>query len=385
MKLHEHQAKKIFAAHGIPIPLGKVATTPSEAAAAAFDLGTPVIVKAQIHAGGRGKAGGVKIAKTPGSTETTTRSMLDKGLITEQTGSDKVIVESVLVEESLQISEELYLAMAIDGSLKRIVAISSKSGGMDIEKVAHDTPEKIFVEPIDPGIGIQSYQCRNIAYKLNIPDNLVRPFVQLTQNLYSAFISTDASLAEINPLVITSNNTLVAADAKLDLDDDALFRHSELSGLKDANQEDPLELLANSFNINYVRLDGNVGCIVNGAGLAMATMDVASAAGAHPANFLDIGGGADEVKVSKALQLVLSDERVQVVLVNLFGGILRCDVASKGFLLAANETQTTMRPMVVRMLGTNADEGRRLLSNSDLDLVLVDTLEQAATAIKTFL
>ena len=384
MKLHEFQAKEIFSKYGVPIPKGTIARTPSQAAAAAFDIGGTKVVKAQVHAGGRGKAGGIRIVNSPGSAEQAASEILGTNLVTFQTGSNGVPVESVLIEEGLEIEKELYLGMVIDGATRGVVAIASAEGGMDIEEVAENTPEKIIQVPIDPALGLQPFQGRKIAYSLGLQQGQIREAASLMQNLYQAFVSTDASLAEINPLVLTKDGHLLAADAKLNIDDDAIFRHKDIHAMFDHSQEDSLEVEAREYDINYVKLDGNIGCIVNGAGLAMATMDVTSSAGASPANFLDIGGGADEEKVSKALKIVLSDENVRAILVNLFGGILRCDIAARGFVMAIKEVPDLSRPMIVRMLGTNSDEGRKILSNSNLDVTLVETLEDAANAISQF-
>ena len=375
MKLHEYQAKEIFGKYGIPTPKGQLAKTGSQAATAAFDMGGTVVVKAQVHAGGRGKGGGIKIVESPGAAEQAANALIGKNLVTFQTGLEGVPVNSVLVEEGIDIETELYLGMTIDGSSKGVVVIASEAGGMNIEEVAETTPEKIIQVPIDPVLGLQPFQGRKIAYALNLEQEYIRPIASLVQNLYKAFIETDASLVEINPLVITTDGKVLAADAKLDIDDDAIFRHRDIQEMADLSQEDPLEVEARSSDINYVKLDGTIGCIVNGAGLAMATMDVISSAGASPSNFLDIGGGADEEKVAKALNIVLSDNSVKAILVNLFGGILRCDIAAKGFLLAAEQQPDRIRPMVVRMLGTNADEGREILALSNLDIILVNTLE----------
>ena len=383
MKLHEYQAKQIFKENGIPIPNGQVVKTASAAATAAFAIGGKVVVKAQVHAGGRGKAGGIKVVDTPGAAESAAKEMLGSNIVTFQTGPDGVPVETLLIEEAIDIYKEIYLGMVIDGASKGVVVIASESGGMNIEEIAETSPGKIIQVPIDPVVGLQPFIGRKIAYKLNFPQTLIRPMTSIIQNLYQAFTSSDASLAEINPLVLTNDRGIVAADAKLDVDDDATFRQNSISSMADPSQDDPLEVEAKSYDINYVKLDGTVGCIVNGAGLAMATMDVTSAAGAAPANFLDIGGGADEEKVSKALKIVLSDDSVKVVLVNLFGGILRCDVAARGFVLAAQEMPGSIRPMVVRMLGTNSEEGRDILSKSDLDIKLVETLDEAADSIQS--
>tara|TARA_B100000945_G_scaffold91671_1_gene71605 strand:- start:16856 stop:18013 length:1158 start_codon:yes stop_codon:yes gene_type:complete len=381
MKLHEYQAKNILKKFNIPVPNGITAETPQEAKTAASDLGQTVVVKAQVHAGGRGKGGGVKVVHSPDEAQKAAKTILGSNLVTFQTGPEGVPVQKVLIEQGIDIQKELYLGMVIDGATKGIVIIASEAGGMDIEEIAETSPEKILTIPIDPVLGFQPFQGREIAYGLGMEQTQIRPATTLIQNLYNVFVNTDASLIEINPLVITTSGEIIAADAKLNIDDDAVFRHKDIQEMSDPSQEDPREVEARENDINYVKLDGNIGCIVNGAGLAMATMDVASTSGASPANFLDIGGGADEEKVSKALKLVLSDQSVDVVLVNLFGGILRCDIAARGFIMASKEEPKMMKPMIVRMLGTNADEGREILSNSDLEITLVNTLDEAATAI----
>ena len=382
MKLHEYQAKEILGKYGVPTPKSRLARTGSQAATAAFEIGGTVVVKAQVHAGGRGKGGGVKIVESPEAAEQAAEKMIGTNLVTFQTGPEGVPVNSVLIEEGIEIENELYLGMVIDGASKGVVVIASEAGGMNIEEVAETSPEKILQIPIDPVLGLQPFQGRKIAYGLNLGQEHIRSITSLAQNLYRAFIETDASLVEINPLVITKDGKVLAADAKLDIDDDAIFRQKDIQEMRDISQEDPLEVEARSSDINYVKLEGTVGCLVNGAGLAMATMDVTSSAGASPSNFLDIGGGADEEKVAKALNLVLSDDSVKAVLVNLFGGILRCDIAARGFLLAAEQQPDRVRPMVVRMLGTNSDEGREILSRSSLNVTLVDTLGEAAAEIK---
>ena len=381
MKLHEFQSKEILSKYGIPVPQGKIARTPSQAATAAFDLGGTIVVKAQIHAGGRGNAGGIKVVQTPGAAEQAAAALRGNNLTTFQTGPEGVPVENVLIEEGIEIAEELYLGMVIDGSTKGVVVIASKSGGVNIEEVAENSPEKILQIPIDPVLGLQGFQGRQIAYGLGLSHSQVRIASTMLENLYKVFIDVDASLLEINPLVVTTDGRLVAADAKINIDDDAVYRHENIRDMADPSQEDPLEVQARESDINYVKLDGNIGCIVNGAGLAMATMDVASAAGAAPANFLDIGGGADEEKVAKALTLVLSDVNVKAVLVNLFGGILRCDIAARGFVMAIDRNRELERPMVVRMLGTNSEEGREILTSSKLEVTIVETLDEAAEAI----
>ena len=381
MKLHEFQSKEILSEYGIPVPRGKVARTPSQAATAAFDLGGTIVVKAQVHAGGRGNAGGIKVVNTPGAAEEAAASMLGTNLITHQTGPEGVPVQNVLIEEGLEVAEDLYLGLVIDGSTKGVVVIASKSGGVNIEEVAENDPEKIIQIPIDPVLGLQGFQGRQIAYALGLSQKQVRIASSILESLYRVFIDVDASLLEINPLVITTDGELVAADAKINIDDDAVYRHKNIQNMADPSQEDPLEVQARESDINYVKLDGNIGCIVNGAGLAMATMDVSSAAKAAPANFLDIGGGADEEKVAKALTLVLSDPNVKAVLVNLFGGILRCDIAARGFVMAIERNPELERPMVIRMLGTNSEEGREILASSSLKVTIVETLDEAAEAI----
>ncbi len=382
MKIHEYQAKELLAKYGVPIPKGRVATTPEEAAEITTELGGKAIVKAQVHAGGRGKAGGIKVVSSAEEAAQATKDLIGTTLVTFQTGPEGAPVGSVLVEELVDVETELYVGMAIDGATEGVVAIASSAGGMEIEEVAETTPEKLLRVSIDPVLGLQPFQGRRIAYGLGVDDSLVRPISALMDNIYKVFEESDCSLVEINPLGITTDGRILAMDAKLNIDDDAVFRHRDLQPLRDTDQEDVLEVEARESSINYVKLDGDIGCIVNGAGLAMATMDVTHSAGAAPANFLDIGGGADEAKVAKALSIVLSDPDVKTVLVNLFGGILRCDVAARGFLQAAEEAPDAMKPMIVRMLGTNSDEGREIMANSGLDVVLVDDLNQAADAIR---
>ena len=382
MKVHEYQAKQILSGYGIPVPSGGVASTPEETANLVESLGGSAVIKAQVHAGGRGKAGGVRLVSSPQDAAEFAESILGTNLVTFQTGSDGVPVRQLLVEEAIDVARELYLGVVIDGAAEGISVIASEAGGMEIEEVADATPEKILRAVVDPVLGFQQYQGRGLAYGLNLEPAQVRPVATLIENLCRAFQENDCSLAEINPLVITGDGRVLAVDAKLDFDDDAMFRHGDLNEFYDAEQEDAGEVEARKYDINYVKLDGSVGCIVNGAGLAMATMDVVLSGGAKPANFLDIGGGADEDKVAQALNIVLSDKSVELVLVNIFGGILRCDVAARGFLMAAEGAPHSIRPMVVRMLGTNADEGRRILSESSLDVTLVDDLSGAAAAIR---
>ncbi len=383
MKIHEYQAKEILARYGVPIPKGGVASTPQEASRIAGDLGGRVVVKVQVHAGGRGKAGGIKLVESAEEAERAAESLLGSNLVTIQTGPEGIPVRRVLVEEAVDVANELYLGLVIDGAAGGVVVIASEAGGMEIEEVAASTPEKILRAQVDPVLGLQPYQGRKLAYGLNVEPGLVRPVAGMIDSLYRAFVAHDCSLVEVNPLVITGDGKVLAVDAKLNVDDDALFRQSEIQGLHDPEQEDGREVEARKYDISYVKLDGDVGCMVNGAGLAMATMDVIGDAGAAPANFLDIGGGADEEKVAQALTIILSDPSVKRVLVNIFGGILRCDIAARGLLMGSEAMPESARPMVVRMLGTNAEEGRKLLSESSLDVTLVENLGQAAEPLQT--
>ena len=382
MKVHEYQAKRILADGGVPVPRGGPATSPDEARTVAEGLGGGAVVKAQVHAGGRGKAGGIKIVSSPAEAAEAAGGMLGTRLVTFQTGPEGVPVDAVLVEEPLDIERELYVGIVTDGAARGPVVIVSEAGGMDIEEVAETTHDKIMRIAVDPGLGLQPYQGRRIAYGLGMGPAQVRPVASMMQSLYRIYCESDCSLVEINPLAVTSDGRVLAADAKIDFDDDALFRHSDLGGLHDPAQDDPLEAQAAEYGISYVKLDGGVGCMVNGAGLAMATMDVIGQTGAGPANFLDVGGGADEEKVARALHIILSDPGVKAVLINIFGGILRCDVVARGMLQAAKENPLMdSTPMVVRMLGTNAEEGRGILSESDLGVRLVDDLAGAARAV----
>ena len=382
MKIHEYQAKEILSSYGLPVPKGGIVSSPQEAGKVASDLGGKAVVKAQVHAGGRGKAGGIKVVSSPEEARQAAESLLGTNLVTFQTGPEGVPVRHVLVEEVIDVDKEIYLGMVIDGAAGGVVAMASEAGGMEIEEVASRTPEKILRTSVDPVLGLQPYQGRKLAYGLNVKPELVGLIATLIGNLYEAFEATDCSLAEINPLVITRDGRVLAVDAKLNFDDDAMFRHADLQMLRDPEQEDPLEVQAQEYNISYVKLDGDVGCMVNGAGLAMATMDVIQAAGASPANFLDVGGGADEEKIARATNIILSDASVKRVLINIFGGIVRCDVVARGLLMAAESTTYQMRPIVARMMGTNAEEGREVLAESALDVALVDDLNQAASAIK---
>ena len=382
MKVHEYQAKSILSQGGVPVPEGRVAATPQEAREIAASLGGRAVVKAQVHAGGRGKAGGIKMVASADEAEQAAASLLGTTLVTAQTAAQGVPVRHVLVEEALEAEKELYVGVVIDGTAQGAVVMASESGGIDIEEVAERTPERVIRLEVDQMLGLQPYQGRKLAYGLNVADELVRPIAKMMGDLFRVFDRYDCALVEINPLVVTHDGRVLAADAKLSFDDDALFRHPEIRELRDPEQEDPLEAQALEYGISYVTLDGDVGCIVNGAGLAMATMDVTGEAGAAPANFLDVGGSADEDKVAQALKIIMSDPRVTRVLVNIFGGILRCDVVARGILMAAESMPHAVRPMVVRMLGTNADEGRRLLTESSLDVTLAYDLGEAADAIR---
>ena len=381
MKIHEYQAKEIFARYGIPVPQGVVVSTPAEAQTATEGFGGRAVVKAQVHAGGRGKAGGVKVAQSPGDAEATARAMLSTSLVTNQTGPEGVPVNQVLVEELASIAKEMYLALTVDRVERRPVMLVCASGGMDIEEVAETNPDSIHTEPIDPVLGLMPYQSRRIARMLGLEGAAASAAPGLLSSIYQVFLDNDCTLVEVNPLIVTAEGGLVALDAKISVDDDAMFRRPALRELRDRAQEDELEAQAAELDIAYVNLDGDVGCLVNGAGLAMATLDVTSAAGAAPANFLDVGGGATVEKVASAVGIILSDEKVRRVLVNIFGGILRCDIAAEGIVLAYRNANSTL-PVVVRMLGTNVDDGKRILEESGLPVVFTETLSEAADAIK---
>ena len=381
MKLHEYQAKEIFARYGIATPPGQVVTTAAAARQATADLGGQAVVKSQVHAGGRGKAGGIKVVHSPEEAEQVAQAFLGQRLVTHQTDAQGVPINSVLIEGLADIRRELYVALTIDRGHRGPVLIVSAAGGMDIEEVAATRPEDIHTEPIEPVLGLMPYQTRRLTARLNLEPSQARPAAQVLNALYRIFTENDCSLVEINPLIITGDDQVVALDAKLDLEDDSLFRHSDLRELRDRSQEDALEAEAADRDIAYVNLDGSVGCLVNGAGLAMATLDVTNAAGAAPANFLDVGGGADEEKVAAAVGIILSDPKVNRVLVNIFGGILRCDIAARGIVMAFERQNSTL-PLIVRMLGTNVDEGKAILQASSLKVTFADTLTEAAAAIR---
>ena len=381
MNIHEFQAKEVFSRYGIPVPKGIVATTPDEAKSATAELGGQSVVKAQIHAGGRGKSGGVQLVRSPEEASEVAQKMLGSSLVTPQTGPEGAPIERLLIEELADIKQELYVALTIDRGHRGPAMLVSTQGGMDIEEVASNNPEDIHTEPIDPLSGMMPFQTRRMVRQLGLDPSVASEAAKVLSGLYRVFVENDCSLVEINPLIITGDGRVMALDAKISLDDDSMFRHADLLEYRDISQEDPLESQASDLDIAYVNLDGDVGCLVNGAGLAMATLDVTNAAGAAPANFLDVGGGATPEKVSSAVKIILSDPKVKRVLINIFGGILRCDIAGEGIVLAYKETGSTT-PLVVRMLGTNVSEGKEILGASGLPVVFVDTLTEAANAIK---
>ncbi len=381
MKIHEYQAKELFKKYNIPIPDGNVAFTPDEAKKIAEDLGQfPVVIKAQIHAGGRGKGGGVKIARSIDELSNMAAGIIGMNLVTHQTGPDGKMVKKVLVEQGLNITNELYLSIIPDRLSAKIVIMASEEGGMDIEEVAAATPEKIIKVYIDPNVGIQPYHSRQVAFGLKLPPHVMKSFAAMLSNLYRLFFNYDCSLLEINPLVITAEDMVIALDAKIDFDDNALYRHKDILEYRDFDEEDPLEVEASKFNLNYIKLDGNVGNMVNGAGLAMATMDIIKLAGAEPANFLDVGGGASAEMVENGFRIMLSDENVKGILINIFGGILRCDVLAEGVVRAAEKTGITV-PVVVRMEGTNVKEGRKILAESGINLITAMDMKDAANKV----
>jgi succinyl-CoA synthetase beta subunit len=381
MKIHEYQAKELFKKYSIPVPEGGVAFKVGEAIAVANKLANyPLVVKAQIHAGGRGKGGGVKLAQAADEVQSVAREIIGMNLVTPQTGADGRRVKKVLVEQGLNIEKELYLSIIPDRASAQIVVMASEAGGMDIEAVAAKTPGKIIKVPINPLLGIQAYHCRAVAFGLNLSPVVMKPFVTLLKNLYRLFVDYDCSLVEINPLVITAEESVMALDAKVDFDDNALFRHPDIQEYRDIDEEDPLEVEASKFNLNYINLDGNVGNMVNGAGLAMATMDIIKQAGAEPANFLDVGGGASAEMVENGFRIILSDKNVKGILINIFGGILRCDVLANGVVEAAKKTGIKV-PVVVRMEGTNVEGGRKILAESGLNLITAADLKDAAHKI----
>jgi succinyl-CoA synthetase beta subunit len=381
MKIHEYQAKELFRNINVPVPAGKAVFSVEDACSVAEELGTyPVVIKAQIHAGGRGKGGGVKLANSPEEVRITASQILNMNLITPQTGSEGKLVKKLLVEEGLNIARELYLSILPDRATANIVIMASQAGGMDIEEVAAETPEKIVRVAVNPLVGIQPYHCREVAFGLDLGPEVIKPFISMLTNLYRLFVSRDCSLVEINPLVVTEENSIFALDAKIDIDSNALYRHKDLLELRDTEEEDPLEVEASKYNLSYINLSGNVGNMVNGAGLAMATMDIIKKAGAEPANFLDVGGGTNAEMVENGFRIILTDENVKAILINIFGGILRCDVLAAGVVQAARKTGITV-PVVIRMEGTNVEEGRKILADSGLNLTTAVDLKDAANKI----
>jgi succinyl-CoA synthetase beta subunit len=378
MKIHEYQGKQIFKKYGVPVPRGIVARSPHEAEAAAKELGTKItVVKAQIHAGGRGKGGGVKIAKSPAEAKEFAKVMLGSMLKTIQTGPEGQKVNTLYIEEGLEIEKEYYLGLTLDRATGRNTFMASTEGGVDIEEVAEHHPEKILREAVDPAVGFQDFQGRKLAFGLGLSGDSVGKFVKFARALYNAYIDTDGALAEINPMVRLKDGSIVALDAKMTFDDNALFKHPDVVEMRDIAEEDPREAKAKEFDLAYIALEGNIGCMVNGAGLAMATMDTIKLVGGQPANFLDVGGGATKEKVTHAFKLILADPAVKAVLVNIFGGIMKCDVIAEGVIAAAKEVKLSV-PLIVRLEGTNVEAGKALLANSGLAITPADNLRQAA-------
>ncbi|GIP21412.1 MULTISPECIES: ADP-forming succinate--CoA ligase subunit beta [Paenibacillus] len=381
MNIHEYQGKEVLKQYGVTVPQGRVAFTVDEAVEAAEALGSPVVVvKAQIHAGGRGKAGGVKVAKNLDEVRTYASEILGKVLVTHQTGPEGKEVKRLLIEQGCDIRKEYYVGVVVDRATGRVVLMASEEGGTEIEEVAAATPEKIFKEVVDPAVGLQTFQARRLAYAINIPNELVGKAVKFMQALYTAFIEKDCSIAEINPLVVTGDGEVMALDAKLNFDSNALFRHKDILALRDLEEEDAKEIEASKFDLSYIALDGNIGCMVNGAGLAMATMDIIKYYGGDPANFLDVGGGATAEKVTEAFKIILSDSKVKGIFVNIFGGIMRCDVIAEGIVEAAKQVSLD-RPLVVRLEGTNVELGKKILAESGLAIVSADSMADGARKI----
>jgi len=384
MKIHEYQGKEILRKYGVAVPRGEMATTREQAEAAARNLfnagATGVVVKAQIHAGGRGKGGGVKIAKSVDEASELAGKMLGMTLVTHQTGPEGKTVQRLLIEETLPIEKELYIGILVDRAEGKPVFMASAAGGMEIEQVAAENPDAILKEYIDPGMGLEPFQARKLAFRLGLKPQLVNQAVQFMQGLYKAFLATDASLLEINPFITTTDGRLFALDAKLNFDDNALFRHPDIKELRDVTEEDPLEVEASKYSLNYIKLDGTVGCMVNGAGLAMATMDIIKYAGGMPANFLDVGGGANAEQVTHAFEILLSDKNVKAVLINIFGGILRVDTLAKGVVEAAQKTHIQL-PIVLRLEGTNVEAGREILKQSGMNFIVAETMKDAAEKV----
>src|SRR5271156_1616029 len=381
MNIHEYQAKQILGRFGVPVPKGQFATTPEEAAAAFTALGQPkAVVKAQIHAGGRGKAGGVKLLNLANDVRDFAVKLLGKPLVTHQTGPEGRVVRRVYIEEASEVARELYLGMLVDRKAGTVSVIASTEGGMDIEEVASKTPEKILTEFINPLLGVAGFQARKIAFALGLKDKQVGQFARMLASIYKAFIENDASLIEINPLVVTTDGRVICLDAKMSFDDNGLIRHADIRDLRDPNEEDPDETEAAKFDLSYVHLDGNIGCMVNGAGLAMATMDIVKYYGAEPANFLDVGGGANAQKIAAAFRILLSDDRVKGVLINIFGGIMLCDVLAQGVVEAARQVKLSV-PLVVRMEGTNVEKGKAILKDSGIAVIAASDMADAARRV----
>ena len=380
MKIHEYQAKEILKSFGVPVPNGGVARTPEETEAIAKDLGGAVVVKAQIHAGGRGKGGGIKLAADPAEAKAAASEIIGMQLVTPQTGSEGQRVKSVWVENATDIDRELYLGIVLDRAQSRLVVMASRAGGMDIEEVAATTPEKILKEVVHPGVGLQPFQARRLALGLGLEGDQLKQGVGFIIALYKAYTETDCSLAEINPLVVSKSGEVLALDAKMNFDDSAMYRHSDIQTLRDIDEEDPLEVEASKYDLNYIKLDGEVGCMVNGAGLAMATMDIVKYAGSSPANFLDVGGGTNVERVKNAMRILTSDKAVKAVLINIFGGIVRCDRVAEGVVAALEDIEINV-PLVVRLQGTNAEEGAQILENSGLEFTVARKLQEAAEGV----
>jgi succinyl-CoA synthetase beta subunit len=381
MKIHEYQGKAILGRFDVPVPRGKVAFSADEARAIATELGGGTcVVKAQIHAGGRGKGGGVKVVKDADAAFEAAEKMLGMTLVTHQTGPAGRLVERLLVEEGLDIERELYLGMVIDRSTRCPVLMVSPDGGVEIEKVAHETPERIFKAFLDPALGLQPYQARQLAFKLGLSGGLVGKAVKMMSAVTHAFMATDASLAEINPLVVTRDGRMIALDAKMNFDDNALYRHADIHELRDLSEEEPLEIEASKYSLNYIKLDGTIGCMVNGAGLAMATMDIIKLAGGEPANFLDVGGGASADQIKNAFRILMADANVKAVLINIFGGILRCDILAEGLIAAVKDLGVRV-PIVIRMEGTNVERGKQMLAESGLNFTTADSMGEAALRV----
>jgi succinyl-CoA synthetase beta subunit len=380
VNVHEFQAKALLKKYGVAVPNGREVVSPDDAAAAARELGGSCVVKAQIHAGGRGKAGGVKVCRTPEEAKAFAGSLLGRRLVTHQTGPQGREVKRLLAEQVSEIDRELYLGMVIDRAIGRPTMMASSEGGVEIEEVAARSPERILKAEIDPAVGLQPFQARNLAFGLGIPKQNINKAVAFMTALYKAFMESDASMAEINPLVLTKQGDLLALDAKMGFDDNALYRHAEIRELRDLNEEDEREIEASKYDLNYIALDGNIGCMVNGAGLAMATMDIIKHFGGEPANFLDVGGGATTDKVREAFKIIMSDPKVKAVLVNIFGGIMKCDVIANGVVEAARQIQLEA-PLVVRLEGTNVDLGRKILSESGLDIIAASDMADAAKKV----